>query len=202
MLLEQTAKQADSPKDRAFERLRSILAGEASILPYACFLERSNHADQLSLRFLRNNLDRLGKAFNGSKFTTTNDPQRQYIPNGVAMLQPYLPPARQHGAAPTRKAAPSYSLGLIYAARGREVIGMLLPALCDSPGEGCATWGRVGVDLMLITCPPIWWCLLAASYARRYGEQCHWKADATDGVTRVLEYVAALIFSLLVPLVA
>ena len=184
-LPEQTAEALSSSEGDAFERLRSILDGEPSILLYGDFLERNNHADQLILKdtkdaldgrssifhsaltfsnafmhagtnsdeFLRNNLDWLGKASNWSKFTATaalGVIHKGNIQNGTAMLQPYLPRAdgsSQPGDSPYSEGGALYALGLIHAARGKEVLGMLRGTLRDASGEVVQHGAALGVGV-------------------------------------------------------
>ena len=184
-LPEPAAEAAALPRSQAFERLRSILDGEPSILLYGDFLERNNHADQLILKdtkdaldgrssishsaltfsnafmhagtnsdeFLRNNLDWLGKASNWSKFTATaalGVIHKGNIRNGTAMLQPYLPQpdgTSQPGSSPYSEGGALYALGLIHAARGKEVLGMLRATLRDVSGEVVQHGAALGVGV-------------------------------------------------------
>jgi len=184
-LPEQTDNTEESLQNQAFERLRSILGGETSILLYGDFLERNNHADQLILKdtkdaldgrssifhsaltfsnafmhagtnsdeFLRNNLDWLGKASNWSKFTATaalGVIHKGNIRNGMAMLQPYLPQpdgTSQAGSSPYSEGGALYALGLIYAARGKEVLGMLRTTLRDTNEEVVQHGAALGVGV-------------------------------------------------------
>ena len=53
------------------------------------------------------------------------------------LLQPYLPQpdASQAGSSPYLEGGALYALGLIYAVRGKEVLGMLRTTLRDTAGE-------------------------------------------------------------------
>lgn len=184
-LPQSTPEAPSTPKSESFDRLRSILGGEPSILLYSDFLERNNHTDQLVLKdtkdaldgrssifhsaltfsnafmhagtnsdeFLRNNLDWLGKASNWSKFTATaalGVIHKGNIRNGTAMLQPYLPRtdgSTQAGSSTYSEGGALYALGLIHAARGKEVLGLLRTTLRDVPGEVVQHGAALGVGI-------------------------------------------------------
>ncbi|POY76348.1 hypothetical protein BMF94_0545 [Rhodotorula taiwanensis] len=102
------------------------------------------HAGTTSDKFLRENLDFLGKASNWSKFTTTaalGVIHKGNLAQGKAILEPYLPPAGDSGARGPGGSVYSeggslYALGLVNANHGKEdIVRYLLDSMKGSQEE-------------------------------------------------------------------
>ncbi|KAF8293629.1 26S proteasome regulatory complex non-ATPase subcomplex Rpn2 Psmd1 subunit [Clavulina sp. PMI_390] len=134
---------------------KDVLDGRNSIFHSALtFSNAFMHAGTNSDEFLRNNLDWLGKASNWSKFTATAALGVIYkgnIRNGTAMLQPYLPAAQgaapQAGSSAYSEGGALYALGLIHAARGKEVMPLLRTTLRASTDEVVQHGSALGVGI-------------------------------------------------------
>lgn len=133
---------------------KDSLDGRSSIFHSALtFSNAFMHAGTNSDEFLRNNLDWLGKASNWSKFTATaalGVIHKGNIRTGTALLQPYLPQAdgtSVAGSSPYSEGGALYALGLINAARGKEVLPMLRTTLREVPGEIVQHGAALGVGV-------------------------------------------------------
>lgn len=133
---------------------KDVLDGRSSIFHSALtFSNAFMHAGTNSDEFLRNNLDWLGKASNWSKFTATaalGVIHKGNIKNGTAMLQPYLPQtdgSTTAGSSAYSEGGALYALGLIHAAKGKDVLGLLRTTLRDVPGEVIQHGAALGVGI-------------------------------------------------------
>lgn len=93
------------------------------------------HAGTTSDKFLRENLDWLGKASNWSMFSATaalGVIHKGSLARALTVMGPYLP---QEAQSPYQAGGALFGLGLIHAKHGKEVTGFLTEQLSASPDE-------------------------------------------------------------------
>ena len=113
------------------------------------------HAGTTSDKFIRENLDWLGKAANWSKFTATAGLgviHKGNLTQGMAILQPYLPADPAAGQPINASAAFSeggslYALGLIHANHGGVVLDYLQGALKAAQNETVQHGASLGLGV-------------------------------------------------------
>jgi len=107
------------------------------------------NAGTTSDKFIRDNLDWLGKAANWSKFSATaalGVIHKGNITQGMSILQPYLP-NNGNSSSPYSEGGSLYALGLIHAKHGAGVLEYLRKALKDTTDEVIQHGAALGLGM-------------------------------------------------------